>query len=41
MGKPKEKEKTKEIKEIHIPPEKENKLLMILDCFECTNCKFS
>ena len=36
IGKPKEKEKEqpKEIEEIYIPPEKENKLLMILDCFE-------
>ena len=31
IGKPKE----KEIEEIYIPPEKDNKLLIILDCFEC------
>ena len=39
IGKPKEKEKEKrnlkETEEIYIPPEKNNKLLMILDCFEC------
>ena len=37
IGKPKEKEKRnlKETEEIYIPPEKNNKLLMILDCFEC------
>ena len=34
IGKPKEKEKTKEIEEIHISPEKDNKLLMTLDCLE-------
>ena len=34
IGKPKEKEKTKEIEEIYIPPEKDEKLLMTWDCFE-------
>ena len=35
IGKPKEKEKTKETEEIYIPPEKkDNKLLMTLDCLE-------
>ena len=34
IGKPKEKEKTKEIEEIYILPKKDSKLLMILDCFE-------
>ena len=34
IGKPKEKEKTKEIEEIFIPLEKYNRLLMTLDCFE-------
>ena len=33
IGKPKEEEKTKEIDEIYIPPEKNNKLLMTWDCF--------
>ena len=28
IGKPREKEKTKEIEEIYIPPKKDNKLLM-------------
>ena len=28
IGKPKEKEKTKEIEEVYIPPEKDNKLLL-------------
>ena len=40
IGKPKEKEKTKEIEEIYIPPEKKQQvieLLMTWDCFECTN----
>ena len=43
-GKPKEKEKEKEkpkeMEKIYIPPE--NKLLMILDCFECNfiECNF-
>ena len=32
--KPKEKEKTKEIEEIYIPPEKNNKLLMTSDYFK-------
>ena len=34
IGKPKEKEQTKKAEEIYIPPEKDNKLLMILNCFE-------
>ena len=33
-GKPKEKEKTKEIDIIYIPPGKRQQILMILDCFE-------
>ena len=37
IGKPKEKEKTKETEETYIPPEKkDNKLLMTLDCLEYT-----
>ena len=35
IGKSKEKSKPKEIEKIYIPPEKENKLVMILDYFEC------
>ena len=38
ISKPKEKEKTKEIEEIYIPPEKKNKLLMILDSSEHKMC---
>ena len=34
IGKPKEKEKTNKTEEIYIQPEKDNKLLMILNCFE-------
>ena len=34
IGKPKEKEKTNKAEEIYIPPEKDNKLLMIWDCFD-------
>ena len=34
IGKPKEKEKTNKVEEIYIPPEKGNKLLMTLNCFE-------
>ena len=34
IGKPKEKEKTKEIKEIYISPEKRQQILMTLDCLE-------
>ena len=34
-NKEKEKSKPKEIEKIYIPPEKENKLVMILDYFEC------
>ena len=34
IGKPKEKEKTKEIGKIYFPPEKDNKILVTLDCFE-------
>ena len=33
-GKSKEKEKTKKVEEIYIPPKKSNKLLMTSDCFE-------
>ena len=33
MGKPKEKEKTKEIKEIHIPPEKSEQIFNDLRLF--------
>ena len=42
----KPKEKTKKAEEIYIPPEKDNKLLMTLNCSECIrmefqkNCKF-
>ena len=34
IGKPKEKEKTKETEEIYIPPEKDNKSLLTWDYFE-------
>ena len=34
IGKPKEKEKTNKVEEIYIPPEKGDKLLMTLNCFE-------
>ena len=34
VGKLKEKEKKKKVEEIYIPPEKNNKLLMTLNCFE-------
>ena len=34
VGKLKEKEKKKKVEEIYIPPEKCNKLLMTLNCFE-------
>ena len=34
IGKPKKKEKTNKVEEIYIPPEKDNKLLMNLNCFE-------
>ena len=34
VGKLKEKEKKKKVEEIYIPPEKYNKLLMTLNCFE-------
>ena len=46
ISKPKEKEKTKEIGEIYILPEKNNKLLMILHCLDhkmwhhCIKMKF-
>ena len=34
IGKPKEKGKTKETEEIYNPPEKDNRLLMTIGCFE-------
>ena len=34
IGKSREKEKTKKIEETYIPPEKNNKLYMTLNCFE-------
>ena len=34
IGKPKEKEETKEIEEIYIPPEKRQQ---IINCFECNS----
>ena len=34
IGKPKEKEKTNKAEGIYIPPEKRQKLLMILNCFK-------
>ena len=33
IGKSKEKGKTKKVKEIYIPPEKDNEILMTLNCF--------